>query len=67
MLKMYQDKWLEDHLWVTPPFKSYWKENIKELHIDGILESFDFKSIDTCENFLEMIKLPFVGQRRTDD
>jgi hypothetical protein len=28
---------------------------------------FDFESIDTCENFLEMIKTPFVGQRRTDD
>jgi hypothetical protein len=52
---------------VTPPFKSYWKENMKELHIDGILEPFDFESIDTCENFLEMIKTPFIGQRRTDD
>jgi hypothetical protein len=52
---------------VTPPFKSYWKENMKELHIDGILESFDFESIDTCENFLKMIKTPFVGQRRMDD
>jgi hypothetical protein len=50
--KMSEDKWLEDHLWVTPPFKSYWKENMKELHIDGILESFDFESIDACKNFL---------------
>jgi hypothetical protein len=52
---------------VTPPFKSYWKENMKELHIDGILESFDFESIGTCENFLEVIKTPFVGQKRMDD
>jgi hypothetical protein len=52
---------------VTPPFKSYWKENMKELHIDRILESFDFESIDTYENFLEMIKTLFIGQRRTDD
>jgi hypothetical protein len=52
---------------VTPPFKSYWKENMKEFHIDGILEPFDFELIDTRENFLEMIKTPFVGQRRTDD
>jgi hypothetical protein len=40
---------------------------MKRLHVDGILESFDFGSIDTCENFLEMIKTPFVGKRRTDD
>jgi hypothetical protein len=40
---------------------------MKELHIDGILESFDFESIDTCENFLEMIKTPSVGQGRTDN
>jgi hypothetical protein len=53
---------------VAPPFKSYWKDkNMKELHIDGILESFDFESIDTCENFLEMIKTPFIGQIRIDD
>jgi hypothetical protein len=67
MLKVSQDKWLEDHLWVTPPFKSFWKENMKELQIDGILESFDFESIDTYENFLEMIKTLFVGRRRMDD
>jgi hypothetical protein len=52
---------------VTPPFKSYWNENMKELHIDGILESFDYESIDASENFLEMIKTSFIGQRRTDD
>jgi hypothetical protein len=52
---------------VTPPFKSYWKENMKELTIDGIFESFDFESIDACENFLEMIKTPFIGQRRMGD
>jgi hypothetical protein len=40
---------------------------MKELHIDGSLESFDFESIDTCENFPEMIKTPFVGQGRMDD
>jgi hypothetical protein len=34
---------------------------MKKLHVDGILESFDFKSIDACENFLEMIKTLFVG------
>jgi hypothetical protein len=67
ILKISQDKWLEDHLWVTPQFKPYWKENMKELHIDGIFESFDFESIDTCENFLEMIKTLFLGQGRTDD
>jgi hypothetical protein len=32
-----------------------------KLHFDGILESFDFESINACENFLEMIKTPFVG------
>jgi hypothetical protein len=52
---------------VTPPFKSYWKVNMKKLHVDGILESFDFKSIDACEKFLEMIKTPFVGQRKMDN
>jgi hypothetical protein len=40
---------------------------MKELHIDRILESFDFESINTCENFLEMIKTLFIDQRRTDD
>jgi hypothetical protein len=35
---------------------------MKEIHIDGILESFDFKSINACENILEMIKTPLVGQ-----
>ena len=36
----------------------------EKLHIDGILESFDFESIDACENFSEMIETLFVGQRR---
>ena len=27
---------------------------------------FDFESIDACDNFLEMIETPFVGQRRMD-
>jgi hypothetical protein len=40
---------------------------MKELHIDGILESSDFESIDTCESFLEMIKTLFIGQIRTYD
>jgi hypothetical protein len=40
---------------------------MRKLHVDGILESFDFGSIDTCEKFLEMIKTPFVSQRRTED
>jgi hypothetical protein len=65
--KISREKWLEDHLWVTPLFKSYWKVNMKKIHVDGISESFDFESTDACENFLEMIKTPFVGQRRTND
>ena len=32
---------------------------MKKLHGDGILESFDFESIDACEKFLEMIETPF--------
>jgi hypothetical protein len=32
---------------------------MKKLHGDGILESFDFESIDGCEKFLEMIETPF--------
>jgi hypothetical protein len=40
---------------------------MKKLHVDGILESSDIESIDACENFLEMIKTPFVGQQRTGD
>ena len=40
---------------------------MKKLHVDGISESFDFESIGVCENFLEMIKTLFVGQRRMDD
>ena len=30
---------------------------MKKLHVDGILESFDFESIGACENFLEMSKI----------
>ena len=40
---------------------------MKKLHVDGILESFDFELIGACENFLEMIETPFVGQRRTNN
>jgi hypothetical protein len=40
---------------------------MKKLHVDGILESFDFESIGACENFLEMIETPFVGQTRMGD
>ena len=39
---------------------------MKKIHVDGILEFFDFESIDACENFPEMIETSFVGQRRTD-
>ena len=35
---------------------------MKKLHVDGILEYFDFESIDACENFPEMIETPFVGK-----
>jgi hypothetical protein len=55
MLKISQDKWLEAHLWSGTTFKSYWKENMKTFHVDGILESFDVESIDACENFLGVI------------
>ena len=40
---------------------------MKKLHVHGISESFDFESIGACENFLEMIETPFVGQTRMDD
>jgi hypothetical protein len=40
---------------------------MKKLHVDGILESFDFESIGACENFLEMIETLFVGQTRMGD
>ena len=30
----------------------------------GFRNLFDFESIGACENFLEMIETPFVGQRR---
>jgi hypothetical protein len=40
---------------VTALFKSYWKENMKKLYADGILESFDIESIDACQNFQEVI------------
>ena len=62
MLNMSQDKWLEDHLWVTPPFESYWKETHEETPWWWIFESFDFESIDACKNFLEMIETPFIGK-----
>ena len=52
---------------MTPQFKSYWKENIKKLDTDGILKSFVVETIDSCENFLEMIKSQLVVQIRTDD
>ena len=40
---------------------------MKKLHVDGILESFDFWSNDACENFLEIIKTSFIGQKGTND
>jgi hypothetical protein len=40
---------------------------MKKLHTDGILKSFVFETIDACENFLEMVKTLFAGQRRMDD
>jgi hypothetical protein len=37
---------------------------IEKLHKDGLLSSFDFESIDTCESCLleKMTKAPFTGQ-----
>jgi hypothetical protein len=43
---------------------------MKKLHSDGLLESLDFESFDTCEPCLmgKMIKTPFSGimERATD-
>jgi hypothetical protein len=43
---------------------------MKKLHSDGLLESLDFESFDTCEPYLmgKMIKIPFSGimERATD-
>jgi hypothetical protein len=40
------------------------EKRIKRLHKDGLLNSFDFKSFDTCESCLleKMTKAPFTGQ-----
>ena len=37
---------------------------IERLHKDGLLDSFDYESIETCESSLlgKMTKAPFVGQ-----
>ena len=51
------------------PFRSYWCK-AHELHKDGILESLDYESFDTCEPCLmgKMTKTPFSGkmERATD-
>jgi hypothetical protein len=47
---MSQDK-NEFHLNMTPPFKSYWKQNMKEILYWWIFKSFDFELIDACETF----------------
>jgi hypothetical protein len=45
-------------------------QRMKKLHSDGLLESLDFESFDTCESCLKgkMIKTPFPGmmERATD-
>jgi hypothetical protein len=40
------------------------KKRIERLHKDGLLNSFDYESIETCESCLlgKMTKTPFVGQ-----
>ena len=40
------------------------EKHIERLHRDGLLDSFDFESIETCESCLlgKMTKTPFVGQ-----
>jgi len=40
------------------------KKHIERLHKDGLLDSFDYESIETCESCLlgKMTKAPFVGQ-----
>jgi hypothetical protein len=40
------------------------KKRIERLHKDGLLKSFDYKLIETCESCLlgKMTKTPFVGQ-----
>ena len=39
------------------------KKRMKKLHSDGVLESFDFESFDTCESCLmgKLTKTPFTG------
>jgi hypothetical protein len=41
------------------------KKCIERIHKDGLLDSFNYESIETCESFLlgKMTKAPFVGQR----
>ena len=40
------------------------KERMKKLRANGILESFDFESFDTCKYFLRrMTKTLFIGQK----
>ena len=52
------------------PFRSYGVKRMKKLHADGILESLDYESFDTCEPCLmgKMTKTPFSGtmERATD-
>ena len=40
------------------------KKRIEKLHKDGLLYSFDYESIKTCESYLhgKMTKAPFIGQ-----
>jgi hypothetical protein len=46
------------------------EKGMKKLHSDGLLESFDYESFDTCEPCLmeKMTKTPFTGhvERATD-
>ena len=45
------------------PFRSYGVKRMKKLHADGLLESLDYESFDTCEpcRMGKMTKTPFSG------
>ena len=48
---------------MAPPFRSYWCKAHKEIHADGLLESLDYESFDTCEPCLmgNITKTPLSG------
>ena len=43
------------------------EKQISKLHQDGLLDSFDFESYESCESCLmgKMTKAPFIGQSET--